>query len=173
MQSILSLGMDLRETRKTSVHTCEFGLVALRETAAPGTRPTVDTPEEAHKYIRANVINAPGFRSDVETFSVLFVNARRKIIGHMVISQGTLDTLLIDPRAVFKGAILANAAAVILTHHHPSGDPSPSEADIKVTRDLIRGGQILKIEVLDHLVTGHPQEGQGFVSLKELGYFYS
>ena len=61
-----------------------------------------------------------------------------------------------------------------MMHNHPSGDPTPSEADIKVTRDLIRGGQLLKIEVLDHVVMGQAGEGQkGYTSLRELGYFFA
>ena len=64
---------------------------------------------------------------------------------------------------------MASAAAIIIAHNHPSGDPTPSEADIKVTRDLIRAGQLLKIEVLDHIVIGQPSH----VSLRNLGYFYS
>ena len=71
--------------------------------------------------------------------------------------------------------IAANAAALILAHNHPSGDPTPSEADIKVTRDLIRAGQLLKIEVLDHIILGRATEKRpkDYSSLKELGYFYS
>ena len=71
-------------------------------------------------------------------------------------------------------AITANAAAVVLVHNHPSGDPTPSEQDIKVTRDLIRAGQLLKIEVIDHVIMGKPTEGRArdYVSLRELGYFY-
>ena len=61
------------------------------------------------------------------------------------------------------------AAAVVLMHNHPSGDATPSEADIKVTRDLIRAGQLLKIELLDHVIIGNPNR----CSLRELGYFYS
>ena len=71
---------------------------------------------------------------------------------------------------------MANAAAVVLIHNHPSGDPTPSEADIKVTRDLIRAGQLIKIEVLDHLVMGRPDlnaNAAGFLSLRALGYFYA
>ena len=88
---------------------------------------------------------------------------------------GTLDTLLVHPREVFKAAIAANAAAVVLAHNHPSGDPTPSEADIKVTRDLIRAGQLLKIEVLDHVIIGRatPERPKDYASLRELGYFYS
>jgi len=91
------------------------------------------------------------------------------------IADGTIDTLLVHPREVFKKAIAANAAAVVLAHNHPSGDPTPSEADIKVTRDLIRAGQLLKIDVLDHVIIGRAAEGRAkdYVSLRELGYFYS
>jgi DNA repair protein RadC len=80
-----------------------------------------------------------------------------------------------DAREVFKAAIAANAAAIVLVHNHPSGDPTPSEADIKVTRDLIRAGQLLKIAVLDHVIIGRatPERPKDYVSLRELGYFYS
>jgi DNA repair protein RadC len=68
---------------------------------------------------------------------------------------------------VFKPAIVQSAASIILTHNHPSGDPTPSEADIKVTRDLIRAGQLLKIEITDHVIIGNP----GHTSLRSLGHF--
>jgi DNA repair protein RadC len=76
---------------------------------------------------------------------------------------------------VFKSAIAANAAAIVLVHNHPSGDPTPSEGDIKVTRDLIRAGQLLKIEVVDHIILGRatPEREKDYVSLRELGYFYA
>ena len=79
------------------------------------------------------------------------------------------------PREVFRVAVVGASAGVILMHNHPSGDPAPSEADIKVTRDLIRAGQLLKIDVLDHIVIGQPGEGDctGYRSLRELGYFSS
>jgi DNA repair protein RadC len=84
-----------------------------------------------------------------------------------------VDTLLVHPREVFKRAIAANASALVLVHNHPSGDPTPSAADIKVTRDLIRAGHLLKIEVLDHVILGRrsQEEGKDYVSLRELGYF--
>jgi DNA repair protein RadC len=80
-----------------------------------------------------------------------------------------MDTLLVHPREVFRAAVIGGASAILLMHNHPSGEPQPSEADIKVTRDLIRAGQILKIEVVDHVIVG----ASNFVSLRELGYFYS
>jgi DNA repair protein RadC len=78
-----------------------------------------------------------------------------------------MDTILVHPREVFRAAIIAGAAAVVLMHNHPSGEAQPSEADIKVTRDLIRAGQLLKIEVLDHVIVGNPNH----CSLRELGYW--
>ncbi|MCS7338330.1 MAG: hypothetical protein NZ739_08870, partial [Verrucomicrobiae bacterium] len=88
------------------------------------------------------------------------------------IATGTLDTLLVHPREVFRHAITANAAAIVLVHNHPSGDPTPSEADIRITRELVRAGQLLKIEVLDHIVIGRPSADRekDYVSLRQLGY---
>ena len=107
---------------------------------------------------------------------MLYLNTRRRVTGCSFVSQGTLDTILVHPREVFRNAIVENAAAIVLMHCHPSGDPTPSEADIKVTRDLIRAGQLLKIDVLDHVIMGKPQSAansKDWSSLKELGYFYN
>jgi len=132
--------------------------------------PTLDTPERV-----ADLLREENRVLEVEHFQVLLLNTRRKLIRTERISQGTLDTILVHPREVFKHAIAANAAAIILAHNHPSGDPTPSEADIKVTRDLIRAGQLLKIDVLDHIIIGSRTEDRpkDYVSLRELGYFYS
>ncbi|PYI82420.1 MAG: hypothetical protein DME26_17715 [Verrucomicrobia bacterium] len=132
--------------------------------------PLLDTPERIAALLREK-----NRVYEVENFQVVLVNTRRKLIRVEEISQGTLDTILVHPREVFKSAISCNAAAVILVHNHPSGDPTPSEADIKVTRDLIRAGQLLKIDVLDHLIIGRAttERPRDFVSLRELGYFYS
>ena len=107
------------------------------------------------------------FNPDCECLVVLMLNTRRRVKGHALITIGTMDTLLVHAREVFRGAIVAGSAAIVLMHNHPSGMPDPSEADIRVTRDLVRAGQLLKIEVLDHIVIGNPN----FLSLKELGYF--
>ena len=132
--------------------------------------PLLDTPERI-----ADLLREASRPQDVEQFRVVLLNTRRRLIGLETISQGTLDTLLVHPREVFKRAIAANASAVVLVHNHPSGDPTPSEADIKVTRDLIRAGQLLKIEVLDHVIIGRRtmERQKDYVSLRELGYFYS
>ncbi|HEY1787935.1 MAG TPA: DNA repair protein RadC, partial [Verrucomicrobiae bacterium] len=77
-----------------------------------------------------------------ETLQVLLLNTRNRLIRVEEISNGTRDTILVDPGAIFKKAIEAGASAIILVHNHPSGDPSPSDADIKTTRDLIRAGRL-------------------------------
>ncbi len=130
--------------------------------------PLLDTPDAV-----ATLLREQNRRAEVEIFQVVLLNTRRRLIDIKQISQGTLDTILVHPREVFKFAIAANAAALVLAHNHPSGDPTPSEADIKVTRDLIRAGQLLKIEVLDHVIIGRATQERlkDFVSLRELGYF--
>jgi len=130
--------------------------------------PTLDTPERI-----ADLLREQNRAYEVENFQVVLLNTRRKLIRLERISQGTLDTILVHPREVFKPAIAANAAAIVLAHNHPSGDPTPSEADIKVTRDLIRAGQLLKIDVLDHVILGRAtqERPKDYVSLRELGYW--
>ena len=132
--------------------------------------PVLDNPENIVMLLREQ-----NRVKDVETFQILLLNTRRRLIRVEQVSQGTLDTILVHPREVFKSAIAARAAAIVLVHNHPSGDPTPSEADIKVTRDLIRAGQILKMEVLDHIILGRAtmDRPKDFSSLRELGYFYS
>lgn len=132
--------------------------------------PLVDTPERVADVLREEL----RFET-VEQFHALLLNTRRRLIRRVKLAGGTLDTILVTPREVFRAAILANAAAVALAHNHPSGDPTPSEQDIKVTRDLIRAGQLLKIEVVDHVILGraNTERPKDYVSLRELGYFHS
>ncbi|MQA31759.1 MAG: DNA repair protein RadC [Luteitalea sp.] len=100
-----------------------------------------------------------------EVFVAVFMSTRQRVIAYHEVSRGTIDSTVVHPREVFKAAILANAAALILAHGHPSGDPTPSADDIELTRRLAAAGTLLGIEVLDHLVIG---DGR-YVSFKELG----
>ena len=111
---------------------------------------------------------------EVEHFHVVLVNAKRRLIRVETLARGTLDSLVTHPRYVFRPAISANASAVFLAHNHPSGDPTPSEADIRFTRDIVRAGKLLKINVLDHIILGRrtTERGKDYVSLRELGYLY-
>ncbi len=134
-----------------------------------------DTPDKAAAYWRAQVVKHPYFNPDVECMVVLLLNTRRRIQGHHLVSTGTLDTILVHPREVFRVAVISASAALILMHNHPSGDPVPSEGDIKVTRDLIRGGQLLKIDVIDHVVMGlpSPERVTDYYSMREAGHFFT
>ena len=111
--------------------------------------------------------------AEVEEFHAVLLNTRRRLIRSERISQGTLDTILVHPREVFRAAILANAHAFILVHNHPSGDSTPSDSDIRVTRDLVRASQLMKIELLDHVILGRKSDKnlRGYTSLRELGIF--
>lgn len=147
-----------------------FALAKRMAKEMHGDTPLLDTPERVADYLREHMRHF-----NKEQFIVLLLNTRRRLVKQEELSQGTLDTILVHARDVFRSAIAANAAAIILVHNHPSGDPTPSEADIKVTRDLIRAGQLLKIELLDHVILGHATQERvtDWASLRELGYFYS
>jgi DNA repair protein RadC len=165
LQSIKGVGRDKAITLQAAFALARRMVGELRRES-----PELDKPERIADLLREDIR-----LYQVESFHIVLLNTRRRLISVESISQGTLDTLLVHPREVFKPAIAANASAIVLVHNHPSGDPSPSEADIKVTRDLIRAGQLLKIEVLDHVILGHKssENGRDYASLRELGYFYS
>jgi DNA repair protein RadC len=146
-----------------------FKLARLLVDEMHGESPVLDQPERIADFLRE-----ANREYHVEQFQAVLLNTRRKLIRVEQISQGTLDQILVHPREVFRSAIAANASAIVLVHNHPSGDPSPSEADVKTTRDIIRAGQLLKIDVLDHIIFGRKNgAGKDYVSLRELGYFYA
>ena len=145
----------------------EFKVVALRDCPVPESMLICETPDQAADYWRLHIATHPYFNPDCECLAVLLLNTRRRVKGHQLLTIGTIDTLLVDSRVVFRSAVIASASAIVLLHNHPSNDPTPSQADIKVTRDLIRAGQLLKIEVLDHVIIGNPSRS----SLREAGYF--
>ncbi|HWD21048.1 MAG TPA: DNA repair protein RadC [Verrucomicrobiae bacterium] len=132
--------------------------------------PVLDTPESV-----AGLLREDNRAYEVENFQVVLLNARKRLIRVERVSQGLVDTLLVHPREVFKSAIAANASFVVLAHNHPSGDPTPSEQDVKVTRDLVRAGRLLQIEVVDHVILGRKsaEGGRDYASLRELGFFYT
>lgn len=91
---------------------------------------------------------------DREHFNIVLLNAKNKVIGVSNVSIGSLSASIVHPREVFKPAILAGAASIILSHKHPSGDPSPSQEDLEVTRRLNDAGNIMGIAVRDHVIIG-------------------
>ena len=102
---------------------------------------------------------------DREVFVAVLIDTRNQVLGINTVSIGSLSSSIVHPREVFKAAILMGAANIILAHNHPSGDPSPSKEDIEITRRLTKAGEILGIEVLDHLIL----TDTGFLSLKKEG----
>ena len=145
----------------------EWKVVALRECPTPERVQMCDTPDKAVEYWRLHIATSPQFNPECECLVVVLLNTRRRVRGHQLVTVGTMDTLLVHSREVFRTAIVGSASALVIMHNHPSNDPQPSEADIKVTRDLIRAGQLLRIEVLDHVIVGNPNH----CSLRELGFF--
>lgn len=118
------------------------------------------------EYWRRNITKADWYDESKEALVVLILNTKRKIIGHNLVTLGNLDSCSVHAREVFRPVIVAAGSACILMHNHPSGESVPSDGDIKVTRDLIRAGQLLRIEILDHVIVG-----QEFHSLRSMGYF--
>jgi DNA repair protein RadC len=145
----------------------EYKVVALRDCPLPEYLLKCESPEHAADYWRRCISTLPSYDPDKESFVVLLLTTRKHVKGHQVVTTGILDQVLVHAREVFRPAIVAAAHAVVLMHNHPGGDPSPSEADLRVTRDLIRAGQLLKIEVLDHVIVTPFRH----CSLRTLGYF--
>ena len=103
-----------------------------------------------------------------EEFHVLLLSTKHQVLASCCVAVGTMDAALVDPRRVFQEALRHQAAALILAHNHPSGDPSPSKEDIALTLRLAEAGKLLELPVLDHVIIG---DGR-FVSLKEKGLLY-
>jgi len=132
----------------------------------PRERRPVTTPADA-----ANIVREEMRDLDREEFRVLLLTTKNALIRVVAVSRGSLNASIVEPREVFKDAIAASAAGVILAHNHPSGDPTPSSEDIAVTKRMVKAGELLNIAVHDHVIVGHAAEGraQDFVSLRELG----
>ena len=130
----------------------------------------LDTPDQIAAYWRQNIPKADWYDPMKEALVVLVLNTRKRIIGHNLVALGSLDTCPVVPLFVFRPVLAVAGSCVVLVHNHPSGDPRPSDADIKVTRDMIRASQLLKIELVDHIIIGG---GSSFQSLKGLGHFYT
>lgn len=136
----------------------ELGRRAVAEPDSP--RPTFKTPADAGRFL------LPRFSGKaVEEFGLLILDTRNRLKKLQLISRGSLNGSLVHPREVFREAIALQAAAIVLCHNHPSGDPTPSREDLELTRRLREAGQILGIEVLDHLILGQAR----YLSFKEEG----
>lgn len=126
--------------------------------SSPQQKPQVSSPADA-----ANLLMSEMSLLEQEHLRLILLDTRNRVLSTPTIYVGSLNTSVIRVGELFRHAIRENAAAVIVAHNHPSGDPSPSPEDIKVTRQIVQAGKILDIEVLDHLVIGR----QRYCSLKE------
>ena len=105
-----------------------------------------------------------------EAFTVLAVDVKNRLINRHLVSLGLADASLVHPREVYRPVLSDGASAIICVHSHPSGDPTPSAEDLRVTRQLVEAGRIIDIKVLDHVIIGRPRNGSpAFVSMRESG----
>ncbi|MGC4074919.1 MAG: JAB domain-containing protein [Nibricoccus sp.] len=129
----------------------------------------LDCPSKTAEYLR------PAFDENPlqEAFYCIYLDRKNHPLGRHLITLGTATATVASPREVFRGAIVAGAVAMIVGHNHPSGDPAPSQQDIRFTRRLREAAQILEIEVLDHVVVGDRNAdptGLGYFSFRTSGY---
>jgi DNA repair protein RadC len=132
--------------------------------SSPEERPVVSSPADA-----ANLLMSEMMFLEQEHLRLVLLDTRNRVLETPTIYVGSLNTSVVRVGELFRAALKANAAAMIVAHNHPSGDPAPSPEDIRVTRQLVDAGKLMDIEVLDHIVIGH----QRFVSLKERGLGFS
>lgn len=128
--------------------------------AAPEERPHISSPDDAFHLLKSEMMF-----QDQEHLRLILLDTRNRVLRTPTIYIGSLNTSVIRVAELFRAALRENAAAFIMAHNHPSGDPSPSPEDINVTRQIVQAGALLGIDVLDHIVIGSNR----FVSLKQRG----
>lgn len=130
--------------------------------------PLLDAPDVVARYMSDAFDQDPS----VEWFYVILLNRKNRPLGRTVITKGTATASLVHPREVLRPAIIANACGIICAHNHPSGDPAPSSADIRTTRQLREAANAMNIELLDHVIIGQTDcdpTGRGYYSFSEAG----
>ena len=127
---------------------------------APNARVQLRTPREAAAYL------LPAFGSrPVEQFGVVLLDTKHRVLRTTVVAVGTLNTTVVQPRDVFREAVLGAAASVVVFHNHPSGDPTPSPEDVELTARMAAAGTLMGIDMVDHIVLGDTR----YCSFKEMG----
>lgn len=144
----------------TVYHVQTIRLQVVREREVPFMADRICGPQKAARLAR-DFLGRP----DREHLLEICLNAQNMPVAIHVVSVGELSQAPVHPREVFKAAILANSAGIILAHNHPSGDPLPSNSDIQATKRLVECGELLGVQVLDHIVLGEPD----FTSMKDAG----
>jgi DNA repair protein RadC len=134
----------------------------------PGKTTALLTPPLVVEYMDGAFATYP----TQESFWVIHLNRKNRPLGRTMISLGTLTGTLVHPREVLRPAILASAAAIVVVHNHPSGDPAPSSADVQLTRQLREACQMMDIPLLDHVIIGEAEAdptGVGHYSFRQVG----
>ena len=156
-------GQAVLETLRSNMKL--LGELAVRYEVAyqperPEEMPTISCPQDVYSLL------GPELKALAqEQLRVLLLNTRNQVVGQRTVYQGTVNSSAVRPAEVLRAAVIENAPAIVISHNHPSGDPTPSPEDVNVTRDLVAAGKLLDIEVMDHIVIGNGR----FVSLKEKG----
>jgi len=139
-----------------------------RRILSPGeAAPLMDSPDKIYEWLRPMTDGEP-----VEKFWVLSLNRKNRLLRCKAVTSGTATASLVHPREVFREAIRNSASALVCAHNHPSGDPSPSQADIRATRQLREAAKVIQLDLLDHVIIGqqeHDPLGSGFYSFAEAG----
>lgn len=128
----------------------------------------LSNPPQVLAYMRSAYEQSPL----QEAFWIIPLDTKGHPLGRLMISLGTLNASLVHPREVFRAALLASAASFVASHNHPSGDPAPSRADIQITHTLREAGTLIGVELLDHVIVGHPEADptkRGYFSFREAG----
>lgn len=130
----------------------------------PNQKPKISSPDDI-----TNLIGLEMSLLEQEQLRIVLLNTRNEVIGIRTLYQGTTNQAQVRIAEVFRDAVRANAVAIIVVHNHPTGDPTPSSADIELTRSMVEAGKMLEIRVLDHMIIGHGRH----VSMKRLGLGFS
>lgn len=123
-------------------------------------KPRINGPEDVATLVKSELRDIKQ-----EKFLAVLLNSKNEVMRTVTVTQGTLTASLIHPRETFRTAISEGCNSVVIVHNHPSGDPDPSDEDVKITRKLVEAGKLLGIDVLDHVIIG----GNSFTSMKDLG----
>ena len=154
-------GQAVLETLRSNMKL--LGELAMRYEVAyqperPAEMPTINCPEDVHRLLGPEMSALAQ-----EQLRVLLLNTRNQVMAQRIVYQGNVNSSAVRPAEVLRAAVIDNAPSIIVSHNHPSGDPTPSPEDVAITRDLAASAKLLGIDLLDHVVTG----GDRFVSLKE------
>lgn len=146
----------------------EFKIIRLRECPASS---NANSPADCMAYWNEHIRAADWFANEREHLVVLLANARLRIIGHHLVSIGTVSETAFHPREALRPAIMHAAYCFILMHNHPSGDPAPSAPDIRTTKTLREAANLMQINLIDHIIAGTPEADRAsYYSFREAGY---